>query len=197
MLMMKDRMERLVAFPFVTGCVSGASVAVCVQHGRRSKEDIDSSRIVCRSFGIPKDQRDEGEALTSSDNMMKSSFRFTSLSKPNVSIGLQRLTKSIKSLSQSFVFKDDMNEMQMELEIGLPTDVKHVAHVGFDGSVTSEANRDGNLNPSDFLGFCPISFTELEERFATCAPFDASHNMENVRTDAVAQAGNKTEASMA
>ncbi|KAM0037652.1 putative CRIB domain-containing protein RIC2/4 [Helianthus debilis subsp. tardiflorus] len=43
--MMKDRMERLVAFPFVTGCVSAASVAVCVQHGRRPKEDIDSSHM--------------------------------------------------------------------------------------------------------------------------------------------------------
>ncbi|KAM0008252.1 putative CRIB domain-containing protein RIC2/4 [Helianthus debilis subsp. tardiflorus] len=196
--MMKDRMERLVAFPFVTGCVSAASVAVCVQHGRRPKEDIDSSHMVCRSFGIPKDQKDEEGAPTSSDNMMKHSFRFTSLSKPNVSIGLQRLTKSIKNLSQSLVFKDgEMDEVHMELEIGLPTDVKHVAHVGFDGSVTSEANRNnGDLNPSDFLGFCPISFAELEERLAMCAPLDAAHNVENVRPDAI-QASKKTEASMA
>ncbi|KAI3797731.1 hypothetical protein L1987_32994 [Smallanthus sonchifolius] len=193
--MMKDRMERLVAFPFVTGCVSAASVAVCVQHGRRSKEDIDPSHMVCRSFGIPKDQKDEEGAPTSSDNMMKSSFRFTSLSKPNVSIGLQRLTKSIKSLSQSLVFKDDM-EMEMEMEIGLPTDVKHVAHVGFDGSVNSKANHNGNLSASDFLGFCPISFAKLEERLAMCAPLDASHNMETVRPDAT-QARNKTEVSMA
>ncbi|KAK9063170.1 hypothetical protein SSX86_017040 [Deinandra increscens subsp. villosa] len=188
--MMKDRIERLVAFPFVTGCVSAASVAVSVQHVTRSKQDhIDSSRMVCRSFGINvKEKRDEEGAPTSSDNMMKNSFRFTSLSKPNVSIGLQRLTKSIKSLSQSFAFKDEMDEVQMELEIGLPTDVKHVAHVGFDGSVTSETNRNGNLNPSDFLGFCPISFTELEERLAKCAPLDASHDMENVRPDGIVHA---------
>ncbi|KAI3796863.1 hypothetical protein L1987_39549 [Smallanthus sonchifolius] len=198
---MKDRMERLVAFPFVTGCVSAASVVVCVQHGRRSKEDINPSHMslsqshansnIFLSFVIPKDQKDEEGAPTSSDNMMKSSFRFTSLSKPNVSIGLQRLTKSIKSLSQSLVFKDDM-EIEMEMEIGLPTDVKHVAHVGFDGSVTSEANHNGNLSASDFLGFCPISIAELEERLAMCAPLDASHNIETVRADAT-QARNKTE----
>ncbi|XP_076904255.1 CRIB domain-containing protein RIC4-like [Bidens hawaiensis] len=194
--MMKDRLERLVAFPFSTGCVSAASVAVCVQHGRRPKEDTDSSQMACRSFGLPKDQKDEEGALTSSDNMMKSSFRFTSLSKPIVSVGLQRLTKSIKSLSQSLVFKDEMDEVQMELEISLPTNVKHVAHVGFDGSVTSETNRNGDIKASDFLGFCPISFAELEERLVMCAPLDTSHNMENVRPDAM-QARKKTEASMA
>ncbi|KAI7755225.1 hypothetical protein M8C21_015037 [Ambrosia artemisiifolia] len=196
--MMKDRIERLVAFPFVTGCVSAASVAVCVQHGRRQKEDIDSSHMVCRSFGIPKEQKYEEGVPTSSDNMLKSSFRFASLSKPNVSIGFQRITKSIKSLSQSLVFKDDeTDEVHMELEIGLPTDVKHVAHVGFDGSVTSEANRsNGDLDASDFLGFCPISFAELEERLAMCATMDAAHDMENARPDAI-QASNKTEASMA
>lgn len=57
--------------------------------------------VVCRSFDMSEDHKDEEGALTSSDNMMKSSFRFISLSKPNVSIRLQRLTKSIKSLSLS------------------------------------------------------------------------------------------------
>lgn len=94
------------------------------------------------------------------------------------------------------VFKDEMDEVQMELEISLPTNVKHVAHVGFDGSVTSETNRSGDIKASDFLGFCPISFAELEERLAMCAPLDTSHSMENVRPDSM-QASNKTEASMA
>nr|GEU97271.1 hypothetical protein [Tanacetum cinerariifolium] len=148
-------MERLVAFPFANSCVSASSVAVCVQHGRKSKEDHDSSsHMVYRSYDMPKDQKDEDGRTTSIDNIMKNSFRFLAPSKPNVSIRLQRLTKTIKCLSQSLVFKENMDDGQTEMEIGLPTDVKHVAHVGFDGSVTSEAILHGNQTTSDILDKC-------------------------------------------
>ncbi|KAJ9542540.1 hypothetical protein OSB04_029046 [Centaurea solstitialis] len=183
--MMKDRMERLVVFPFATGCVSASSIAVCVQHGRRSKEEFSSSRMGCRSFEAPKVPKDEELAATmSNENLTKSSFRFSTLSKPNVSVGLHKLTRSLKNLSQSLVSKEDIEEVEMELEIGLPTDVKHVAHVGFDGSVTSNANRHGNHTPSDFLGFCPISFAQLEERLAMCMPIDPSHDNTKYATEA-------------
>ena len=86
-----------------------------------------------------------------------------------------------------------MDDGQMEMEIGLPTDVKHVAHVGFDGSVTSEAISHGNQTTSDFLGFCPISFSQLEERLSKCVPLDASQELENMLNDAI-QARNKTDA---
>ncbi|KAI3746125.1 hypothetical protein L6452_08547 [Arctium lappa] len=183
--MMKDRMERLVVFPFATGCVSASSVAVCIQHGRRSKEELNPSRMVCRAFGVPKILKDEelGAAMPD-ENLTKSSFRFSALSKPNVSIGLHKLTRSIKNLSQSLVSKEEIEEVQMELEIGLPTDVKHVAHVGFDGSVTSDVNRHGNHTASDFLGFCPISFAQLEERLAMCMPIDPSHDNAKYATEA-------------
>nr|XP_043634723.1 CRIB domain-containing protein RIC4-like [Erigeron canadensis] len=194
-MMMKDRMERLVAFPFATACVSASSVAVCVQHGRRSKEDIDFSHMVCRSFDTTKDPKvEEGE---SGENIMKSSFKFTSLSKPSVSIRLQRLTKTIKNLSQSLGVKEEMGEVEMEMEIGVPTDVKHVAHVGFDGSVTSEAaNHQGtNLTASsDFLGFCPISFARLEERLALCVPLDTVP--QRIMEHMLSEATNKTKASL-
>ncbi|GKC32228.1 CRIB domain-containing protein RIC4-like protein [Tanacetum coccineum] len=191
---MKDRMERLVAFPFANSCVSASSVAVCVQHGRRSKEDHDStSHMVYKSYDMPKDQKDEDGRTISIDNIMKNSFRFLAPSKPNVSIRLQRLTKTIKCLSQSLAFKENMDDGQMEMEIGLPTDVKHVAHVGFDGSVTSEAISLGNQTTSDILGFCPISFSQLEERFSMCVPLDASQDLENMLNNAI-QARNKTDA---
>lgn len=82
------------------------------------------------------------------------------------------------------VFKEDMDDIQMEMEIGLPTDVKHVAHVGFDGSVTSESDNHGNIMPSDFLDFCPISFAHLEERLAMCVPIDAPHMEKMLLPDA-------------
>ncbi|KAI3724192.1 hypothetical protein L2E82_35960 [Cichorium intybus] len=190
---MKDRMERLIAFPFAKGCVSASSVVVAGQHDRRSKEYIDSPHTVCRSYSLPRDPTWEERAPTSSDNMTKSSFRFTALSKPNVSVALHRLTRSIKNLSQSLGSKEDTEEAQME--IGLPTDVKHVAHVGFDGSVTSEVNRPRNLNNTDFLGFCPVSFAQLEGRLAMCAPLDASRDTKNMPPNAK-RARNKAEASM-
>ncbi|XP_071702299.1 CRIB domain-containing protein RIC4-like [Rutidosis leptorrhynchoides] len=193
-MMMKDRMERLVAFPFANGCVSASSVAVSVQqHHRRSKEDFNLSHIVSKSFDISNvDPKDDGSP-TSNESMMK---RFTSLSKPNnVSLRLQRLTKTIKSLSQSLAFKDDMDDVLMDLEIGLPTDVKHVAHVGFDGSVTSQNDNDGNIAPSDFLGFCPMSFADLEERLAMCVPIDLPH-MEKMLPD-IKHTRHQSEASVA
>ncbi|KAL4578848.1 hypothetical protein LXL04_014979 [Taraxacum kok-saghyz] len=191
---MKDRMERFIAFPFATGCVSASSVVVSGQHNRRSKEDIDSPHTVCRSYSLPKDPKYEDGTPISSDNMTKSSFRFTALSKPIVSVALHRLTRGIKSISQSLAFKEE-NETQMEMEIGLPTDVKHVAHVGFDGSVTSEVNRPRSLSNTDYLGFCPVSFAQLEGRLAMCAPLDASRDTKNTLPNAK-RARNKTETSM-
>ncbi|CAH1439125.1 unnamed protein product [Lactuca virosa] len=191
---MKDRMERFIAFPFATGCVSASSVVVSGNNDKRSKEDIDSPHMVCRSYSLPKDSKFNERAPMINESMTKSTFRFTALPKPNVSVAFHRLTKSIKSLSQSLAFKEETAESKMEMEIGLPTDVKHVAHVGFDGSVTSELNRPRNLNTTDFLGFCPVSFAQLEGRLAMCAPLDASHDTKH--TPPIAKrARNKTEAS--
>lgn len=56
--------------------------------------------------------------------------------------GIRKLFKSFKSLSHIFeIYKDDDdgdddddNDMDTSIEIGLPTDVQHVAHIGLDGS---------------------------------------------------------------
>ncbi|XP_024971549.1 CRIB domain-containing protein RIC4-like [Cynara cardunculus var. scolymus] len=171
---MKGRMERLVVFPFTAGCVSSSSVSICIQHGRRPKEDIISSHMVCRSKEGPKDHND-----TSSDYMMKGSSRLPTLSKPNIYIGFHRLTRSIKSLSQSLVFKEETEEAEMEMEIGLPTDVKHVTHIGFDGSTTHNANGcNDNLDVSDLLSLCPDFVAQYEQR-ATFVPIDASCGMQD------------------
>jgi hypothetical protein len=56
--------------------------------------------------------------------------------------GIRKLFKSFKSLSHIFeIYKDDddgddedEDDMGTSIEIGLPTDVQHVAHIGLDGS---------------------------------------------------------------
>ena len=49
-----------------------------------------------------------------------------------------RLLRGFKNLSQIFaVYDEDEEEEEREMVIGLPTDVKHVAHIGWDGSTST------------------------------------------------------------
>eukprot|EP00262_Sarcandra_glabra_P013139 TRINITY_DN3578_c0_g1_i2.p1 TRINITY_DN3578_c0_g1~~TRINITY_DN3578_c0_g1_i2.p1 ORF type:complete len:113 (-),score=23.29 TRINITY_DN3578_c0_g1_i2:35-373(-) len=77
-----------------------------------------------------------GECLAG--GKMKTSFGFLPVPKSNISAGLQRLIKTIKSFSQMFVYKEEVGEM----EIGFPTDVKHVTHIGWDGSTTTSTMKN-------------------------------------------------------
>ncbi|KAL8233172.1 hypothetical protein R6Q57_002950 [Mikania cordata] len=155
---MKDRMERLIIFPFTAGCVSSSSVSVCIQHGRRPKELFKSAQTVCRSMEVVKEAKD-----TSNDEMVKGLSKFPT-SKPNIYVGFHRLTRTIKSLSQSLAFKEEVDDQDMKLEIGLPTDVKHVTHIGFDGPLTHGANGCNHLAFSEFLSLIPGSMAQHEER---------------------------------
>ncbi|XP_012085755.1 CRIB domain-containing protein RIC4 isoform X2 [Jatropha curcas] len=128
---MRDRMERLVLLPFSIGCVSESSVAIGIHHPRRTKPSHDTNPSSTR----PKEE--DEESLSSSDESMKNALKFLALSKPNISDRFHRIVKGFKTFSQLFVYEEEIEEMEME--IGLPTDVKHVTHIGWDGS--------GNENP--------------------------------------------------
>ncbi|KAJ1275448.1 hypothetical protein BS78_05G135900 [Paspalum vaginatum] len=58
--------------------------------------------------------------------------------------GIRKLFKSFKSLSHIFdIYKeDDEDDMDWGMEIGLPTDVQHVAHIGLDGSSNVSSLRE-------------------------------------------------------
>ncbi|KAF8755715.1 hypothetical protein HU200_011183 [Digitaria exilis] len=56
-----------------------------------------------------------------------------------------RLLRGFKNLSQIFAVYDEEEEEEREMVIGLPTDVKHVAHIGWDGS-TSTTSSLGSWN---------------------------------------------------
>lgn len=55
--------------------------------------------------------------------------------------------------------------------IGYPTDVKHVSHIGLDGSTTTTNNVKGwdNLKPPELLSLSPISFKQFELAMAAQA----------------------------
>ncbi|XP_065875842.1 CRIB domain-containing protein RIC4 [Euphorbia lathyris] len=125
---MRDRMERFVLLPFSMGCVSESSVAIGVhQYSRRNKPSSPFIR-----------KKEEDEESLSSTESMKNSMRSLGLSKPNISSGFYRLLKGFKTF---FVYEEEEME-EVEMEIGVPTDVKHVTHIGWDGSSSTT-----NINP--------------------------------------------------
>ncbi|KAI3952923.1 hypothetical protein MKX01_028615 [Papaver californicum] len=126
-------MERFTVLRFsFSSCSSQSSVDVVENPSKKSKLDPSSSTII--QGGAEKEDRLK---------VKNSSNKFhTAIQKSNdISIGIQRIIKRFKSFSQIFVYKDeeeeDDDEEDMEMEIGLPTDVKHVAHIGWDGSTTT------------------------------------------------------------
>ncbi|GMH20252.1 hypothetical protein Nepgr_022093 [Nepenthes gracilis] len=139
---MKGRIKRQIFLPFSMGCASESSVVV----GRQE------------------------EGKRSSCTNMTSSFAFLALPKPNISCGSRLLIKRFKSLSQLFVYKDEVDEeeMEMTMEIGFPTDVKHLTHIGWDGSIKGCED----LSTSEIISFPSISVSQFE--IAMAAQSDAS-----------------------
>ncbi|XP_028762438.1 CRIB domain-containing protein RIC2-like [Neltuma alba] len=113
---MRDRIERLLVLPFSFSCSSPSSLEL----GRQGRKEKWYRREMKRSNG---------------------SFGFVAFQKPKITGGLHRLIRRIKSFSHPLFRRDEIAEMKAgEMEIGYPTDVKHVTHIGLDGSVTT--NQD-------------------------------------------------------
>nr|XP_010927664.3 CRIB domain-containing protein RIC4 [Elaeis guineensis] len=151
---MRDRrMERLVILPFSMGCVSQSSIAVCESQPKKAQLE-------------PTPSRPSGEGESQSGGKTKGSFGLLPLPRPNVSVGFHKLIKSFKGLSQLFViYKEDDEEM----EIGFPTDVQHVSHVGWDGF-----NNVWDKAP-EFLSLPSLSLRQLELAMAVQGGAPPSH----------------------
>ncbi|CAD5172137.1 unnamed protein product [Musa acuminata subsp. malaccensis] len=83
------------------------------------------------------------------------------------------LIKSLKSLSQMFAVYEEEDE-EREMEIGFPTDVQHVAHIGRDGFDTTAAamnNMDVKswVKGPELLPLDPVSLQQFEAAMATLA----------------------------
>jgi hypothetical protein len=68
------------------------------------------------------------------------------------------------------VYKEEVEEMEREMEIGPPTDVKHVTHIGLDGSTTTNPVKGWeNLKAPEILSFPSISLRQFELAMAAQA----------------------------
>lgn len=68
------------------------------------------------------------------------------------------------------VYKDELEETEMGMDIGFPTDVKHVTHIGLDGCGSSILSKGwNNLNEPEMKNLSSFSLTPLELAMATHA----------------------------
>ncbi|KAL2470175.1 CRIB domain-containing protein RIC4 [Abeliophyllum distichum] len=148
---MRDRMERFALIPFSLGCESDSCVAVATTHQLPQNKYTDSTFLETR----------QKEGARREKSTKKRRRGFMALPKPFFSKGMHRLIKSLKSFSHLFVYKEEMEEK--EIEIGFPTDVKHVSHIGLDGSTTINPVPEWkNLKPPEIISFPTISLEQFE-----------------------------------
>uniref|UniRef100_A0A0E0F5N2 CRIB domain-containing protein n=1 Tax=Oryza meridionalis TaxID=40149 RepID=A0A0E0F5N2_9ORYZ len=82
--------------------------------------------------------------------------------------GIRKLIKSFKSLSHIFeVYKED--EDGMNIEIGFPTDVQHVAHIGLDGSSSMSSLRGLQEEARELLSMSTLTMEQFEFAMASLA----------------------------
>ncbi|KAK4273628.1 hypothetical protein QN277_021995 [Acacia crassicarpa] len=138
---MRDRMERLVILPFSVGCMSEASVAVGVPQPRKSRSFTNSTR----------EEEGEGEG-EGEGGMVHVPKPNNNNNNNNVSTGFNKLVKGFKNLSQMFGEKEDeLEEEEREMQIGGPTDVQHVTHIGWADGHAITANPGALTSAWDLL----------------------------------------------
>lgn len=65
------------------------------------------------------------------------------------------------------VYKDELEGADMGMEIGSPTDVKHVTHIGLDGCASSILSEGwNNLTKTDITNLPPFPSTPLQHAMA-------------------------------
>lgn len=141
-------MERFASFPFSVGCVSHSSVDVVETQPKKSQAESNPA--------TPSE-------IQSNNGRTKSSF--LPLPKPNISAGFHKVIKGFKSLSylfQSYREDDDDDEEEMEMEIGFPTDVQHVAHIGWDGFNSGGTGMKSWNKGPELLSLPTISLKQFE-----------------------------------
>ncbi|XP_019094281.1 PREDICTED: CRIB domain-containing protein RIC2-like isoform X2 [Camelina sativa] len=160
---MKDRMERFVILPFSLGCSTQSSVAVVTTHQHKKPNQLIKRREETGENGSVKKEctkmENNGVGANTSDGREESdengSFKkeYTKMDNngANISDGIYRIIRSFKSFSHYFIrYEEETKEREAEMEIGFPTDVKHLSHIGIDGIMTT---FDHSSSSFPFSGF--------------------------------------------
>lgn len=161
---MKERIRKSVK-PFTIECAS----SVTATSKEQSKDKSDSTapqtegsshkksealrcesvpkRSSVRSKSIPR----VPEQSCSPQPPVETTMFSSSSTKSHVSTKWQRLKKGLRAISQIFV------STEHEMEIGYPTDVKHVAHIGWDGPSVNGPSWMDELRPAPDFSLGPLS----------------------------------------
>ncbi|GFQ00405.1 crib domain-containing protein ric4 [Phtheirospermum japonicum] len=147
---MRDIMERFVFLPFTAGCISESSIPIVMHHTKRSKLGMNSTPTRTHE----EEKEEEREYVDDEESLKGALPRF------------QKLFKNFKTFSQLFVYKE--LEQEMGLEIGFPTDVKHVTHIGLDGCATSIFSTSwSNLEEPELINLHSFPLKQLDLAIAS------------------------------
>ncbi|KAG2297756.1 hypothetical protein Bca4012_054933 [Brassica carinata] len=139
---MKDRIERFVVLPFSLGCSTQSSVAVAATHQHKKPNQLIKRREESDDNGLfPKEE-------TKAEN-----------NGANISDGIYKLVRSFKNFSHFFIRYEE--EREAEMEIGLPTDVKHLSHIGVDGTMTTFDTCSSTTTSSSSFPFSRFHLTAV------------------------------------
>lgn len=82
---------------------------------------------------------------------------------------MKGLLKGLRYISQIFE-KEDEEEEEEEMQIGFPTDVKHVAHIGWDGPAVSSPSWMNEFKGTPEAASNPLNPVKQKERSGSKSP---------------------------
>ncbi|KAH9325790.1 hypothetical protein KI387_005968, partial [Taxus chinensis] len=151
---MQERIEKAVK-PFTIGCVSildkkpkslGSALLESTEQASAAGSCKKTSMFMCES--VPKHSSQRTKSLKKDANQLIRTFARPS----STSNRPGKWKRSVKGyLSRLFVFKE------YEMQIGYPTDVKHVAHIGWDGPSVNGPSLMDELRPAPDFSSAPLS----------------------------------------
>ncbi|KAG0453658.1 hypothetical protein HPP92_024962 [Vanilla planifolia] len=159
-MVVKEKKERFATLPFSVSCVSQSSISVVERQPKKTHQNAPSFN--------PNGRGGDSRGQSNSFVRRKTSSRFLQLQRPKVAAGIHGLVKRFKSLSHLFtVYKfAEEEEEEVKMDIGYPTDVQHVAHIGCEGFKNLESMK--NLDKAtEVFPLSSLSLKQLELAMAS------------------------------
>jgi len=158
---MKERIQKSVK-PFTIQCASSVTITTKDQVRDKSEstasqiEGISQKKSVLNCESVPKRSSAKSKSLSREESSSQqppvgTTVFSSSSTKSHSSTKWQRFKKGLKVLSHIFVSTDH------EMEIGYPTDVRHVAHIGWDGPSVNGPSWMDELRPAPDFSLAPLS----------------------------------------